>query len=313
MEACVNRIVEQFLGLQQYFVLVANEDPTHANGRILKSLHNKFTLAYLEFLSYQLQRLNAFNRLFQSERPCLHNLKGEIEGLIKSISSDFLNVQYIKKTAPKSIDPTNIQNHVPLNQVYIGLAATTTMHEIEAGARQEDIQQFRNDCKNFLIESVVQIQNRFDSDSQLLGMVECISPQKASARIPSSLSRIVRKFPYLSELDPNQLDLEWREHSLQEKISEDLHWDEYWNIVKNTKRPTGEQKYPVLLKFVEILASCPFSNAAVERIFSLLKLIKTDHRASLKSSSLVSLLQCKMAMKNTNITAASLTPIVKGF
>lgn len=120
--------------------MVANEDPTHGNDRILKSLNNKFTLAYLEFLSYQLQRLNAFNRLFQSERPCLHNRKGEIEGLIKSIASDFLDVQYIKTTAAKSIDPTTDKHHVPLNQVYLGLAASATMQEIEAGARNEDVQ-----------------------------------------------------------------------------------------------------------------------------------------------------------------------------
>ena len=63
------------------------------------------------------------------------------------------------------------------------------------------------------------------------------------------------------------------------------------------------------MKFDEILAFFPFSNAAVKRTFSLLKLVKTDHRTSLKSSSLVSLFQCKMAMKNTNVTAASLRPI----
>lgn len=67
---------------------------------------------------------------------------------------------------------------------------------------------------------------RSDPDSELLGMVECISPQKASARIPSSLSDIVRNRPYLSELDPSQLDLEGREHSLEEKVSQDRHWDE---------------------------------------------------------------------------------------
>ena len=64
LEACVNRILEQYLALEHYFVLVANENPTHSNDRILKSLQNKFTLAYLEFLSHQLQRFNAFNRLF---------------------------------------------------------------------------------------------------------------------------------------------------------------------------------------------------------------------------------------------------------
>ena len=188
--------------------MVANEDPTHANDCILKLLHDKLTLAYLEYLSYQLQRSNAFNRLFQSEGPCLHNPKVEIEGLIKSISSDFLNVQYIKETAPKSIDPTNVQHHLLLNHVYIRLTTTATMTEMDCGAKQEDVQQFRNDCKNFFIESVIQIQKRLDPDSELLGMVECILPQKASARIPSSLSDIVRNRPYVSEIDPSQLDLE---------------------------------------------------------------------------------------------------------
>ena len=122
----------------------------------------------------------------------------------------------------------------------------------------------------------------------------------------SSLSSIATKLPYLRELDPYQLDLEWREHSLEEKVSQDLHWDEYWNAIRNTKRSTGEKKYQTLLKFVEILASLPFSNAAVERTFSLLKLIKTSHRSSLKSSSLVSLLQCRMKMKNSNVSAARL-------
>ena len=116
------------------------------------------------------------------------------------------------------------------------------MTEMDCGAVQEDVHQFINDCKNFLIESVIQIQKIFYPDSELLGMVECISPQKASARVPSSLSDIVRNRPYLSELDPSQLDLEWREHSLKEKVSQDLHWDEYWNIVKNIKRPSRELK-----------------------------------------------------------------------
>ena len=131
LEACVNRILEQYLALQHYFVLTANEDPTHSNDRIVKSLHNKFTLTYLEFLSYQLQRFNAFNRLFQSERPLLQNLKDEVEGLLKSIASDFMVVQYVKETNPKGIDPTNVLHHVPQNQTYIGVAATATIHEIE--------------------------------------------------------------------------------------------------------------------------------------------------------------------------------------
>ena len=60
------------------------------------------------------------------------------------------------------------------------------------------------------------------------------------------------------------------------------------------------------MEFVGILASLPFSNAFVERIFSQLKLVKADQRNSLKSTSLVALLQAKMRMKNEEQTAASL-------
>ena len=95
---------------------------------------------------------------------------------------------------------------------------------------------------------------------------------------------------------------------MKKKIKSDLSWDEYWSIIKNATIPTGEPKYPCLVTFVEIIASLPFSNAAVERLFSLLKQVKTDHCTSFGSASLVSLLQCKMALKNSKSSAARLKP-----
>ena len=133
-------------------------------------------------------------------------------------------------------------------------------------------------------------------------------PGNASALLPPSLSQVLTKFPFMKEIDPTKLDLEWRAHSFEDTIAPNLQWTEYWLLIKNAKYPSGEPRYPMLLKFIEILASYPFSNAAVERVFSMLKLVKTDHHSSLKASCLVSLLQCKMAMKNNNLKSASLKP-----
>ena len=96
LKKCVNRLLEQYEALTDYFNLAANEDPSHFNDCILASLQNHFIQAYLQFLSFQLQRFNAFNRLFQSERPLLQNLKQEVERLIKSIASDFMKVSIVK-------------------------------------------------------------------------------------------------------------------------------------------------------------------------------------------------------------------------
>ena len=72
LEACVNCILELYEALKHYFVMAANEDPTHSNDHIVKSLHNKFNLAYLEFLSYQLQR---FQSLISRREPSSAHLE----------------------------------------------------------------------------------------------------------------------------------------------------------------------------------------------------------------------------------------------
>lgn len=69
----------------------------------------------------------------------------------------------------------------------------------------------------------------------------------------------------------------------------------------------GEPKYPNLMKVVGCVMSLPHSNAAVERVFSQLNLIKTDLRNSLKPCSLVSLLHIKNGLKRVGISAHELT------
>jgi len=295
--------------LKNYFVLTTNDDPSHTNDRILASLQNHFTQAYLEFLSYQLERLNAFNRLFQSEQPLLHNLKHEVEGLVKSIASDFIDLGIVKTTQVKDLDPSNFIQHVPLQQTYVGIAATSTIQSLKDKAKEEDINKFFVDCKNFLIESILQIKSRFDLNAEYHDLVECLQPQSAANLNPRSLARICEKMPCLKDvLDTSKLDFEWRLQALDEKLNANLPWEEYWLAVRDAKTPMGEPKYPNLIKLFATLSSLPFSNAAVERVFSQLKLVKTDHRNSLKSMSLVSLLHSKLSLKNQGVTAASLHP-----
>ena len=308
LQACINRILEQNEALKQYFILIVNEDPTYCIERIHKSLQNKFTLAYLEFLSYQLERFNDFNLLFQCEKPVLHCLKPQVEMLLRSIAGDFMKRDYVKATNPKKISPRCEEFHVPLKNVYLGMAATATLREIAAGAK-EDVSAFRSYCRNFLVESIYQIQKRFDLDAEIHDIVQCTLPQNAASTIPPSLEGICQKLPYLKEiLNTEKLDREWREHAMHDKVNGDLSWEEYWTTIRDVKSPTGQPKFPNLTKFVQILATFPSSNAAVERIFSSLKLVKTDRRASLKSSSLVSLLQFNMAMKKEKFSAATLKP-----
>ena len=172
--------------------MAANEDPSHSNDRILASLKNRFTQAYLEFLSYQLERLNAFNTLFQSERPLLHMLKPKVESLIKSIACDFMKIDIVKAN---KLNPTDVSQHVPLSETYVGLGATAPLHEIAGRANKEGIDKFPS--KNFLIESILQIQSRFDIDDPVHEIVQRLLPSNVAAVKSRSLRSICQKLPYL--------------------------------------------------------------------------------------------------------------------
>ena len=128
LQACINSTQEQYEALKSYFLLTAAEDPTHSNDRISQSLCNKFKLAYLELLSYPLNRLNSFNRLFQNEKSLLHILRLDVSDLIKSIALDFMDLKYVKSKEAQDIDPES--HNVPLENVYVGMAASVTLTEM---------------------------------------------------------------------------------------------------------------------------------------------------------------------------------------
>ena len=66
-----------------------------------------------------------------------------------------------------------------------------------------------------------------------------------------------------------------------------------------------------LQKVVVVLLSFPFSNAGVERVFSQLKLIKTDRRSALKHESLLALMQTKHSFTNKGPNQAALLELLK--
>ena len=98
MKLCVDRIIEQYEPLKLYFTGAAVADPTQTNDTILKSLNNKFTLAYLEFMAFSLSRFVSLNTLFQSDIPLLYMLESEVNTLLISVLSDFMDISFVQQT-----------------------------------------------------------------------------------------------------------------------------------------------------------------------------------------------------------------------
>lgn len=131
LEICVKRILEQWNALKLYFTDVAFTDPTNCNDAIVQDLSSKYTLAYLEFLAFNLSRFNSFNTQFQAETPNFFCLKQEVSKLIRSLCSDFLSVSYVKRCDIRNLQPRDLlfsASMVSDDSIYLGVAAMETMN-----------------------------------------------------------------------------------------------------------------------------------------------------------------------------------------
>ena len=114
--------------------------------------------------------------------------------------------------------------------------------------------------------------------------------------------------PFLADVaDLQPVNEEWRSHSLHLDLNQQLHPDEYWKIVLRAKTSLHEKDKPNFVKVVKTLLSLPYSNVIVERVFSQLKLTKTDHRSNLKQESLLALLLSKRTLLKSSFAEESST------
>ncbi|CAG9782304.1 unnamed protein product [Diatraea saccharalis] len=74
LQACVDRILEQYDALKLFFTEAVFEDPSNTNDFIMRSLNNPFNKALLDFMSYVFSITNDFNKFFQSKSPQLYKL-----------------------------------------------------------------------------------------------------------------------------------------------------------------------------------------------------------------------------------------------
>ena len=58
-------------------------------------------------------------------------LKSEVNTLLISLLSDFMEITFVRQSNPWQIDVDDETHYLPLDKVYLGMAATDTIHCIK--------------------------------------------------------------------------------------------------------------------------------------------------------------------------------------
>lgn len=302
LKQCVDRILEQFQPLKEYFTELLFEDPSLTTDEILSTMNNQFTKIYLEFMSYVLGLMSDFNILFQTNKPLLHKLKPETVKLLTTICSNFIEIEVIRKNDIFQLDHKNPKNFVKLENIYIGISAHDSFQSLtKVPEINQACHQFLKTVLDFYIDLVSNIKNKFIFDDPIYELLSVIEPKQAQSFQNKSLKPIIDRFPILSEyIEMQELDNEWRQHALLDhkklNLEEILDAEDYWKNIFKLKNAAGVEIFLNLKKVVCFLLILPFSNACVERIFSDIFNIKSDKRNLLHTSTLKAILASKQGI-----------------
>lgn len=148
--------------------------------------------------------------------------------------------------------------------------------------------------RNFQAAFIKKLLKTFQFSSRTFTLLSYLDPSKVMQAPLAIAGELCSTFTVPS--DREQVQLEFREFlSDAACMPTDADTDvlQYWLHIKSIKASTGHLLYSNLSSLVPQLLAIPVSNADSERVFSLVRRIRTDFRASLSTSTLSSLIGCR--------------------
>lgn len=92
-----------------------------------------------------------------------------------------------------------------------------------------------------------------------------------------------------------------RLHDISPEFDENVDVTEFWIAVWNIKNANGDQSFKDLAQFAIRALSLPISNADVERVFSVMAVVKTKLRNRMVMPMLVALMRIRIHMHTFKI------------
>lgn len=300
---CVNRILNQYDALLSYFQSSDDIDRLVTVDRISIKLQDPITKCYFLFLQAVLPNFTQFNKIFQSNSPMLPDLYFKYCQLLKSLMGYFIRPDLlvsIENDALIQFDHTNGANFKSTDGIFIGYQTRehlSTVDDLSA------VQQFMVQVKTFYTRAVTAIKKRMPVGNRIIQLLALLKPLNRSTVKSGDIIELAKFFPQIvpcSEFDA--LHTEFMEYQVTDFRDPETHtYDSFWHMVGQSYSiepgpDTGSQKipkFPHLVKFAKTLLSLPHGTAEVERVFSSVKLLKTDHRNKLSTPMLEGLLSVK--------------------
>lgn len=296
LHQAVERILEQWDALKQYFSHIESTEKLRAVTLIVKDLGDPSVYMYLHFLKFILPTITHLNLLFQKETPTIFHIHFHLHKLYKQTLQYFCHNNALEKLNISTFDPAQDTHHVPLNQIYLGAYIHALLQKPEFNNSGEMIKDVKGRCRGFMIKLCEEMKKRFDISDPIWQMTSHFYPQSfidPQTRVfMPSLYPLVNILPRIYEGDIQTLDNEWRSIdsiTLPSDLNANTHDPiGFYDKLANFKHH-NEYLFKTVATFALNILALPVTNTDAERLFSKLHLIKSDIRNKLNLQSVKAL------------------------
>lgn len=121
---------------------------------------------YFTFLNFILPKFNALSLLFQRQGPTIHLLYTSFKTLYVDLLRYFCKQDVVSKTPVfTQIDPALEANHMPLEQIYLGVEVHRLLQTPEFRANVPMVADVRTRCRLFMVSACKELKARIPFQS----------------------------------------------------------------------------------------------------------------------------------------------------
>lgn len=321
LEKAISRVLQKYASLKSYFL---STDCSNARFiRLQKCFEDPMTELHLLFYQAVLQQFVNVNKFMQIENPLVSIIYDVLHDFLKKLSCRFLDVRKVKEVGAELINYNEDSVRIIDTKLDIGFSTRVKLNRlVEEGHDPNAISRFYGGVRSFYEKALqyardnlplndpVLINSRFLNFAQresaefaqleyFIDRFSTLLPDKGD---PVKMEKLKEELISYQLLEQTDLPTTVREKATvyQDSVCGEptlYSLDIIWGYLSGRATMDGNHQFPLLSQVARLVLTIPHSNAAEERVFSMVRKNKTPFRPNLDpEETLGSIITTKMAL-----------------
>lgn len=300
----INRLLSQWNAIVEFFSSDLEFKQNAKFRNIKKVILSPDTKLYLLFLEAVLPIFTTLNVKLQSDVPQIHLVRRYLNSFFMDLLVRFLQPSAISSFSSSDITKIDFlkSSHQKLDEDLV-IGAKTKAYLGESNISEEVKKKFFHSVRKFYEAACTYAVKSLPLTSDILSHAEIADPSLRAQVSFSSVMFFTDRFcDSISYNDLDAVEMEFSKYQI-DPLSDDIlscNADVAWSKILEIKDPNGSIKYQFLPKIMLTILLIPHSNAASERVFSIVRHNLTEFRSCLNIETLNALLTEKVSFLSNN-------------